>query len=137
MSFNAKKYIKYLKSDEGQKTINDLLDKRIRYYEQELNRVHNFTTKHEITRDLELKFVRFFNKQADFRFKHRKEISSTKIFKALMSYITKYGEKVSFESEDSLVGVWEWCGYSFKLYQGQGSHWRVRKDKREVYQTLL
>jgi hypothetical protein len=63
-------------------------------------------------------------------------ITSSNIFNSLFEFIYKKGTELKNDfSEDFLSGVYEWRGYVFKIYQGQGCFFRVIKDDKYLFQS--
>lgn len=82
------------------------------------------------------KFLEWEAKYEEYWYTERHTQTSSLLFNCLMKYTEKKGKKVKqTKYEDFLAGAHKWKGYTFKLYVGQGSFWRVIKDKEEIFQT--
>lgn len=62
--------------------------------------------------------------------------TSSNILSSIISYIKKYGIENNEENEDFLGGSWSFKNYKFKVYNGQGSFWRIEKDGNEIFTSM-
>jgi hypothetical protein len=82
------------------------------------------------------KFFEWEKKYEDMWYFKRHTLTTSLLFSCFVEYTEKKGKKLkSFESEDFLAHVHKWKGYTFKLYVGQGSFWRIEKDGKIIFQT--
>jgi hypothetical protein len=81
-----------------------------------------------------LKFLDWEKRYEHFQYTHNYCCTSSTIFSRLMSLIAE--ESSTFLDnldEDFLADAFTWRDYTFKLYQGQGSFWRILKNNECIF----
>lgn len=82
------------------------------------------------------KFLEWETKYEEYWYTERHTLTNSLLFDCLMTYTEKKGKKLNlFKDEDFLSKAHKWKGYTFKLYVGQGSFWRIMKDEERIFQT--
>ena len=60
-------------------------------------------------------------------------LTNSNIFDSLMDYMeTKCDRHLSLQ-EDFVADAFIWRNYTFKLYIGQGSFWKILKDNKQIF----
>lgn len=62
-------------------------------------------------------------------------ITSSLLFNCFITYTEENGNRQEFPLEDFLAGGHKWMDYTFKMYVGQGSFWRIEKNGETIFQT--
>lgn len=83
-----------------------------------------------------IKFFEWEKKYEDMWYFKRQTLTSSLLFSCFVEYAERKGKKIKNPKyEDFLAQVHKWRGYTFKLYVGQGSFWRIEKAGKVVFQT--
>lgn len=128
----------YMESKEGRIDFKKWWEKRT--YDQHkgydrMCRMLDHLSKKEIHEWMD-KFLEWEAKYEEMWYTKRYTITSSLLFNCLMTYTEKKGKKVKqTKYEDFLAGAHKWKSYTFKLYVGQGSFWRILKDKEQIFQS--
>jgi hypothetical protein len=128
----------HLESEEGMKDFKEWWEKRTYDEHRGLERISKILDplpKKELKKWVK-KLLKWEEKWEDMKYdKHHVETSST-LFNCFIAYTTNNGKRIKKNTEeDFLASVHKWKGYTFKLYVGQGSFWRILKKDKVIFQS--
>lgn len=97
---------------------------------------------------LDLSIDEFHSQFADFlkreeeleeRYYQKSILTSSRVFNAICGMVQEEGHDVFEQIEDPmfLSGAWEWRGYRFSLYCGQGCFWRIEQYQDQVLTQIF
>lgn len=118
----------------------DWADMRIRFalrhmvLDHQRNRIETYINKLEIFDDWFPKFLKWEEKFEDYNYTVKNVQTESRIFNHLID-IFEPKAKILNLREDFLAKAFKYNGYTFKLYVGQGSFWRILKGKKVIFQS--
>ena len=84
-----------------------------------------------------LNFLKWEEKYEEFHYKHRQTLTESILLYNVFEILQRvYGTEVEIGDEDFCADRFEWSGYIFSLFVGQGSFWRVEKDGKLIFQSI-
>lgn len=101
---------------------------------ERIGKIIDSLTESEIEKKFEY-FLEWERKYEDFYYNERQCLTNSKIFDTITDFVMAKGKHPKVKEEDFLSGVWDYMNYRFKLYQGQGSFWRIDKNGKTIFQT--
>lgn len=101
----------------------------------QMDRIENFINSlHENQLDeFLIKFIDWERKFEELQYRVNHAETSSNIFNSLIKVLSKKSNPINDLDENFLSGAFEWRGYIFKLYIGQGAFWAIEKDLERIF----
>lgn len=89
------------------------------------------------TNDIDFYFDKFLEWEKKFEERKYREgiLTSSNVFNAITDYVESVCDRHLNLDEDFLADAFVWRGYTFKLYVGQGSFWKILRNNEHYFTT--
>ena len=84
------------------------------------------------------KFLDWEKKYETFQYYYRHKQTESILFSRIINVIEEeFGKPITIKkNEDFVSGKFKYMGYTFTLFIGQGSFWRIEKENKTIFQNI-